>query len=341
MLIRRATEWNPKVGELVRVGANQRVDDRRRNEGRHILSNSLIYVATVLIWGTTWLAISYQLGSVPLEVSVFYRYAAAAVLLLAFCALTGRRLRYSLRQHRLFAGAGALLFCLNYLLAYGAQLYISSAINAVIFSCILWLNILNARLFLGVKSGRDVLAGAVLGMVGIGMLFWPSLSTLQTSQTLLIGGGLSLLGALSASLGNVLSQHSLTTLPVLQLNAWGMTWGAGFNLVYCLALGRTFSFELTPAYVGSLVYLVLFGSIAGFLLYLTLVGRMGAHRAGYVVVMFPVVATLAAMAFEGLAVTGWLVAGMALILTGNVLILRRGKKTTDSDLAFSGNEKTT
>ncbi len=303
------------------------------------VSNTLIYTLTVMIWGSTWLAISYQLGVVPLEISVFYRYGAAAVILLGYCAVTARPLAYSFAQHRLFAGVGLLMFCINYLMAYAAQEHVSSAVNALIYSCIVWLNIINARLFLKVRSSWDVLLGAALGMLGIGVLFWPSISQLETSSALLLGGGISLLGAVSASLGNVLSQHALTRVPVLQLNAWGMAYGAVFNLIICLALGRQFIFDPSPAYIGSLIYLVVAGSIAGFLLYLTLVGRLGANRAGYVVVMFPVVATGLAVLFEGLQMNPWLLAGMVLVLAGNILILKQSKKPSPASSAFSGNEK--
>ncbi len=302
------------------------------------MNNPLIYAVTVLVWGSTWLAINYQLGVVPLEVSVFYRYALAALLLLGFCWVTGRTLRFSLAQHRLFAGVGALMFCLNYLMAYAAQQYVSSALNALIFSCVLWLNILNARIFLKVRSEREVLLGAALGMLGIFVLFWPSLAAVDVSEAVLLGGACSLLGALSASLGNVLSQHALTQLPVMQVNAWGMSYGALFNLLVCLGLGRPFLFDPSPAYVGSLLYLVLAGSIVAFVLYLTLVSRIGAHRAGYTVVMFPVVATLLAVVFEGLEISSWLLAGMALVLTGNIMILRQGRKTSQVTRQFSGNE---
>ncbi|MFK7956246.1 MAG: DMT family transporter [Lysobacterales bacterium] len=304
------------------------------------MNTRVIYVLSVLIWGSTWLAISYQLGVVALEVSVFYRYGAASVLLLTFCVLTSRPLRYNLAQHRLFAGVGLLMFCINYLMAYAAQEHISSALNALIYSCIVWMNIVNARIFLKVRSSPEVLGGAVLGMLGIGILFWPSLSALDTSHTLLIGGAMATLGALSASFGNVLSQHALTHLPVVQVNAWGMTYGALFNLLVCLALGREFTFDLSTGYVGSMLFLIVGGSIAGFVLYLTLIGRLGANRAGYVVVAFPVVATVLAVIFEGLKVTGWLFAGMVLVLLGNVLILNQGRQIAVSE-AFSGNEKST
>ncbi|MEM9531261.1 MAG: EamA family transporter [Pseudomonadota bacterium] len=304
------------------------------------MGNTSLYALSVLIWGSTWLAINYQLGVVPLEVSVFYRYAAAAGLMMVFCVATRRPLRYGRAEHLMFAGMGLSMFSLNYLMAYGAQLYVSSAINALIFSSVVWLNILNARLFLGVRADSRIYGASVLGVAGLVVLFWPSLRETEGSGALLIGGGMSLIGSLSASLGNVLSQHAQSrhALPVIQANAWSMSYGAVFNLIIALALGREFLFDPRPAYVLSLIYLVIPGTIIAFGAYLTLVGRIGAHRAGYSVVMFPVVAVVLAVLFEGLPITPWLLAGMALVLGGNALVLLRPKKVRPPAGAFSGNE---
>ena len=116
------------------------------------MSNWLLYVITVAVWGTTWIAIELQLGSVAPEVSVFYRYALAATVLFSWCYSRGLRLRFDLPSHRLFALLGALLFSFNYILTYYAQQYITSALTAIAFSMMLWMNILNARVFFGIRA---------------------------------------------------------------------------------------------------------------------------------------------------------------------------------------------
>lgn len=288
------------------------------------MSNLWLYVITVLIWGSTWIAINYQLGEVPLAQSVFYRYAAASALLVAWCLLSGRSLRFGWRQHRVFAALGVLLFGLNYLAAYAAQLYVSSAFNALMFACLVWMNILNARLFLGVRSPPRVYVGALLGMAGIVALYWPQVSRLALQDQVVIGGAISLCGALSASLGNVLSQHAQQGgLPVVQSNAWGMGYGALFVGLGCLALGEPWQFAVTWPYLGSLAFLVVFGSVIGFGAYLTLVGRLGANRAGYVVILFPLVATALAVWLEDLEMTPEMALAVVLILGGNAVIMTR------------------
>ena len=119
------------------------------------MTNILLYALAVLIWGSTWFAIEFQLGSVAIEVSLAYRYLAAAALLFAWCLATGRRLRFDAVSHRYFALLGVFLFGVNYVLAYYAQVHITSALAAISFSCILWMNIVNSRLLLGTRIERS------------------------------------------------------------------------------------------------------------------------------------------------------------------------------------------
>lgn len=295
------------------------------------MSNFFLYAISVLIWGSTWVTINYQLGEVAPAVSLVYRYGLAAALLFAGCALARRSLAFGWRAHLRFAQMGLLLFSLNYLAAYYAQLYISSALNAIAFASMVWLNILNTRLFFGTRVEAPVYLGAALGMAGIVTLFWPALSGFEVGDGFLLGASLSLGGAFVASLGNMVSQQAQReALPVIQSNAWGMLYGGLLAGLFALGTDAPFNFDSSPAYVISLLYLAVFGSVIAFGAYLTLLGRIGAHRAGYVVVMFPVVALVLAAVFEGLVIDARMIVGAALALGGNVLILARRAGKGDS-----------
>jgi drug/metabolite transporter (DMT)-like permease len=286
--------------------------------------NALLFLLTVLIWGATWYAIEFQLGVVAVEVSLAYRYAIAAVLAFSWCLFTGRSLRFGWHGHRYFILLGLFLFGFNYLSAYHAQIYISSALNAIGFSAMIWMNILNARFFFGTTIAARTYIGAALGMAGIIIIFWPEVKTVSLSDAVLVGMFFSLLGALIASVGNMASQSAQQKrIPVLQANAWGMFYGALLNGGIALALGRTFNFDASPAYVTSLLFLAVFGSVIAFACYLTLLGRIGLERAGYAAVMVPVVALILSAFFEGLQLETHLLAGMALAIGGNVFILAR------------------
>lgn len=287
------------------------------------MSNALLYVITVLIWGSTWLAIEFQLGVVAPEVSVAYRYFGASALLFGWALYRGLTLKFPLRAHGWFLLLGLLLFCLNYILTYRAQIYITSAMCAIAFTAMVWMNILLARLLFGVRAGRRVLGGALLGVVGIVVLFAPQVREVSLTDSVFYGSMLAILGALLASGGNMVSQRAqLEKLPIVQSNAWGMLYGAMLTTVYLLARGESFTFDPSPGYVISLAYLTVFGSIVAFGAYLTLLGRIGAHKAGYAMVMFPVVALILSMLFEGLELDANIVAGTALVLAGNVFVLR-------------------
>ncbi len=292
------------------------------------MSNRLLYLIAVLIWGSTWFAIEFQLGVVEPEVSICYRYIMAAAILFIWCKIKDLSLVFNLKSHLWFALMGLLMFCLNYILAYRAQIYITSALSAIAFSAMLWMNILNSRLFFGVAVSRRIYLGATLGIVGIVVLFGPQVAEVSLSDGVLFGSLLAVGGALMASFGNMASQAAQKIrLPVMPSNAWSMFYGGLFTCVLAVTQGHAFNFDTSAGYVISLIYLTVFGSVIAFWAYLTLLGRIGAHRAGYATVMFPVVALLLSMLFEGLRLEFSIVLGFALVLVGNTLVLTDHVKT--------------
>lgn len=285
-------------------------------------SSWLLYGISVFIWGTAFYAIELQLGFVSVYASLTYRFVMASIIFFAWCRWRGHSLSFSPRVHGYFMLLGMLLFGFNFVGAYEAQNYIPSALNAIVFSSIMWMNILNARLFLGTPITRPIIIGALLGIAGILVLFWPEVSRLSLSDAVLRGAAISFWGALMASLGNILSQKlQQRSLPVLPSVAWGTLYGALLNAGLVLVRGDPWAFDPSPAYVGSLIYLTVFASVITFAFYLTLVGRIGAHRAGYGMVMFPIVAVVISSLFEGLQLETHILLGLFLALSGNVLIL--------------------
>jgi len=288
--------------------------------------NLFLFVTTVLIWGSTWYAIVFQIGVVDPGVSLTYRYAIAAALAFAWCLFRGDVLRFGWSEHRYFILLGIFLFGLNYLSAYHAQLYISSALNAIGFSAMIWMNIVNARLFFNSRVNISTFLGASMGMAGIIIIFWPEVENLSLSDAVLTGAFFSLLGALLASFGNMVSQAAQKRhIPVMQANAWGMFYGALLNGGLAAAQGKVFNFDPSASYVLSLLFLAVFGSVVAFACYLTLLGRIGLEKAGYAAVMVPVVALILSAMFEGLTLEAHILAGMAMAILGNVFILERTK----------------
>jgi drug/metabolite transporter (DMT)-like permease len=286
--------------------------------------NLLFYSAVVLIWGTTWFAILFQLGEIDPLVSVIYRFSLASLILWAYCLFTRRKMRFSLREHMFMAQMGVFLFCLNYWLFYVAELYLTSGLVAVVFSTMVIFNILFGAVFMGTPIRPKVVMGAVLGLTGIGMVFRPELAAFTLSDKGMIGLLLSLAATVSASLGNITSaRNQLASIPVVQANAWGMSYGTLCMITAAVLTGKEFSFQTTLSYTASLVYLALFGSVLAFGMYLTLIGRIGADRAAYTSLLFPIVALALSMLFEGYRWSVMAVTGVVLILMGNFLVLSR------------------
>jgi len=288
------------------------------------LSNLQLFIAAVAIWGSTWLAITFQLGKVAPEASVFYRFLLASLLVFAYCFARRLPLRYTSRQHLWVALMGVLMFSVSYILVYYAEQHVVSGLVAVGYSASPMLGLIGMRVFFGTPMTRLLLMGSILGMVGIALVFWPEFAKLQGDRDTALGATYTITAVVVSALGSIVAQrNSRAGHPLWQSLAWGMLYGAAFSLAYTLATGQPLAFEATVPYVLSLIYLAVLGSILAFAAYLTLLHRVGAARAGYIGVMVPIVALVISAAFEGFrwhALT-WL--GIAVSVAGNVIVLRR------------------
>ncbi|MBI9092563.1 MAG: EamA family transporter [Desulfobacterium sp.] len=288
------------------------------------MENLIFYTLTVLIWGSTWLAIKFQLGTVDPLISVVYRFSLAAALLMAWCVINRLKMRFSPRDHAFMLLQGALLFGLNYWLFYVAELHLTSGLAAVIFSTIVVMNMVNANLFLKTPFDPKVVAGGALGLVGILFVFKPELASFHFGDNGMKGMVLCLVATYSASLGNIISaRNQKQGLPIIQTNAYGMAYGTILMLMVALVTGKEFELVLSTPYVTALVYLAVFGSIVAFGCYLSLVGRIGADRAAYATLLFPIVALLISTIWENYHWTGEAVIGVTLILLGNLLMVKK------------------
>jgi drug/metabolite transporter (DMT)-like permease len=291
-----------------------------------MMPNAVLYLIPVVIWGTTWLAIKFQLGVVSPEFSIAYRFGMAAVLLLVYASLRGLNLRYRAAQHAAMAVQGLFLFCLNYLLVYLAEGHLSSGLVAILFSTVIIMNVLFGALLLKAPIRSQVLVGAVIGLAGLGLIFHVEISSFDLASGRAVGLLLAFAGATSASLGNILSSRNQSRgLPVVQTNAFGMAYGALIMLTFGLVRGAQLTFDPSFSYIASLLYLAVFGSIVAFTSYLVLLGRIGADRAAYVAVLFPIIALLLSTLFEGLRWGLPQLAGAALVLFGNAVVLTKAE----------------
>src|SRR5215469_898197 len=276
----------------------------------------LLYIVVVLIWGSTWFAIKLQLGAIPSQVSVAYRFGLAALLLFGWCWVRRLRLKFAFREHLWLMLQGLTVFSSNYVLFYESEKHLVSGSVAIIFSLLAVFNILNNWIFFRVKPTYQIIVGALIGLFGIILTFWHELLNLGSTSDNLLGIVLSVAATLVASFGNmVFVRLRKDKMPIVQGNAFGMLYA------YACLTGGKFSFDFSPSYIFSLFYLALFGSVIAFGCYLTLVGRIGADRAAYSSILFPIVALCLSAAFEGYRLNVLSALGIAFVLGGNALVL--------------------
>ena len=285
-----------------------------------------LFAIPALIWGSTWYAITFQLGTVDPLYSVAYRFILAGILLIAYCGIQGVSLRFSLQQHLRILQQALFLFGLNYWLTYQAEQYITSALVAIMFSLLIFMNILFSRIFLKNPINIQVVLGAIMGLGGTILIFYPELMDYKTGSNTLLGIGLAATGVLSASLGNITSAaNQRQALPVVSTNALGMLYGGLAMFILATVTGRPIGFDWGLSYVLSLVYLAVFGSVIAFGAYLTLIGKIGPDKAAYALVIVPLIAILISVLLEGYQLQLISILGIGLLIGGNVVALKKAK----------------
>jgi drug/metabolite transporter (DMT)-like permease len=237
--------------------------------------------------------------------------------------MRGLPLRFSARQHVWLALFGLGNFGVGYVFVYYAEEHVVSGLVAVGVSASPLLGMLGMRLFFGTPMTGRIAVASLLGIAGIVMVFYPELARLRGSTETVKGACFTAISVLIAACGSMVAyRNQRAGVPLWQGMAWGMFYGAMSALAIGLASGKSPSFQATPAYVLSLAYLAILGSIIAFASYLTLLKRIGAARAGYIGVMVPILALLLSAAFEGFRFHALTWVGIAVSVAGNVLILR-------------------
>jgi drug/metabolite transporter (DMT)-like permease len=283
-----------------------------------------LYGTTVFAWGFSWIAMKGQVGAVAPEVSVFWRFVLAAAIMFGWSLFRGHDLRFGWRAHLRFAGLGAFIFSTNFTLFYYGAIYLPSGLLAVLFSLTSVFNLFLAFLIFGQRPSLLTLGAGLLGFGGVALMFWPEVLGTEVNYEAALGLLFCVLGTLSFCLGNMVSaSNQRAGIAVTPATTWGMVYGAVFLGLFAFARGNSFAVDMTFTYLGSLVYLAVVASVVAFGSYLTLLGRIGSARAGYATVLFPVVALAVSTVFEGYQWTGIACTGLLLVMTGNLLMLRR------------------
>ncbi|MDC3262086.1 DMT family transporter [Candidatus Pseudothioglobus singularis] len=286
--------------------------------------NALLYFVVLLAWGSSWFAISFQLGDVAPQVSIVWRFLLASIILFIWCYFRGLKLSFPWRDHLSWLLLGFFLFCVNYICAYFGTFYLASGLVCLIFSTLTLFTVFNGFVFFKKPIRLPILVGAVVGIAGLSIIFSNEISSTDWSlESGVVKGFLwMLLATFFASIGMLLSgQFQARKIPLVQSNAFSMLYGSLILVSYITVSDVSFSFNTSYSYVLSLVYLALIASVIGFGVYLKLVGNIGADKASYVNIFTPTIALLLSTLFENYEWSWVGLIGVLLIIIGNIIVL--------------------
>lgn len=289
----------------------------------HRLKTWQLFAVCVLIWGTTWHAVTYQLSAMAPEFAVALRFALAGGLVLAYGALRGQSSRLGVGDHAVLAVQGALLYGVSYVCVYQAERFVASGLVAVGYSASPLIAGIGARLLFRAPLSRRFVAGGLLGLGGIALIFWPELVRPTAGDRVSTGVALTVAAVLLSSVGALIAsrnrQRGLTLLPVM---GWGMLYGALAAALVGIAFGGRFALPATPSWWLSFAYLAVLASVLPFACFLTLQDRVGPGPTGTIGVMTPLLALVVSVGLEGFRPAPLTGVGMLLAIAGNVLMLR-------------------
>lgn len=281
------------------------------------------FIICSLIWGLTWIAIKMQFHALDPNAAVFYRFIFASGILFAFAKFKKISLSYSKKDHLSFFAQGAFLFCINYLITYWASTMAPSALVALAFTSLIFLNLFGGRIFLNFPIEKNVFIGAVVSFAGMIFITYNEVNTLSEYPNSIWGFLLSFIATISASAGNLISiRNRKQKISIAANNAWGMLYGSFLTLSFCLLTEKSMlihQFDLK--FLSAFIFLTVFGTVISFGSYLKLIETMGPAKAAFTSVVSPVIAFAISIFFENMSVTSFLFLGMLLSICGNVIAL--------------------
>jgi len=286
-------------------------------------AQTLRFLGVAAIWGFTWTVIRGQLGVVPAPWSVAWRFTAAAAVMAAYVAIARKAAALGPRGHLFAAAVGLFQFALNFNLVYAAEGHVTSGLVAVMFALLVVPNALLGWIFLRHRIPTGFAIGALLGIVGVLLMFKDELTGPALDRNAGLGLGMTALAVLCASVANVMQASGFAKqLPVEPLLATALAYGAAMDIGFAWATAGPPAIGTDRLYLGGLAYLALGATVAAFLLYYGLIRLIGPARAGYANLIVPFVAMALSTLFEGYIWTRWAVAGGMLAACGLVLALR-------------------
>jgi len=290
----------------------------------HRLKNWQLFGICVLTWGTTWYAITFQLGHTAPEVGVALRFALAGSVVLALCVVRGMRPRFSVRDHALLALQGIFMYGVSYICVYHAERHVVSGLVAVGYSASPLVTGLGAHALFGLRVTGRFIVGGLLGLAGVALMFWHAFGMAAGSHAAVLGALFTVGAVLLSAVGSLAASRNRSRgLPFWPSLGFGMLYGAAVCTIVALLQGQSLAAPAVVSWWLSLLYLALAGSVLTFACFLTLQERIGPGPSGAIGVMTPLLALVVSMVFEAFHPDALTLTGAALAVAGNVMMLRR------------------
>jgi drug/metabolite transporter (DMT)-like permease len=290
---------------------------------------TLPFIVFTAVWGSTWIVIRGQLGIVPAQWSVAYRFTIAAVAMALIAVAKGDGLRLGRGGLRAAAFLGFTQFCINFNAVYLAERHITSGVVATVFALLLIPSSLMGWAFLGQRPTQRFALSSLVAVGGIALLFVHELRAHTASTLQIVSGiGITLIGMIGASVANVVqARPEIRRFPLFPLLAWCMAAGAAIDALFAFAVEGPPAFDPRPAYWAGLLYLALAASVLTFTLYYPVIRRIGPAKAAYSSVLVPIIAMGFSTWLEDYHWTSLTVAGAVLALGGMAAALSRSRST--------------
>jgi drug/metabolite transporter (DMT)-like permease len=285
------------------------------------------FIIFTAIWGSTWIVIRTQLGTVPPQWSVTYRFVVAAIAMAAIAAWKGESLRLGRGGLAAALFLGFTQFCVNFNAVYLAERHITSGVVATVFALLLIPASLMGWALLHHRPSKRFAWGSLVAVTGIVLLFLHELREHPAdSRQIAAGIGLTLVGMLGAAIANVVqARPEIRRFPLFALLAWSMAAGALIDGLIALSMTGLPVFDPRPAYWLGVLYLALFASVLTFSLYYPVVRKIGPAKAAYSSVLVPIIAMGFSTALENYRWTGLTIGGALLALGGMAAAMRKDR----------------
>jgi drug/metabolite transporter (DMT)-like permease len=290
-------------------------------EKHHRIRVAVAFGLVYVLWGATYLAMRVVVEHIPAYVLGSVRFVVAGLLMLAWCAWSGRKLRIDARDAFRLVVVGVLLLSVANMGVASSEKYLPSGLTALIVAGVpIWVAIIETWFFRSRRLSLMGLAGLALGITGLLVLLWPKISGTHLDRLQLLAFGILLIASASWALGSVLAGRWKLDVDVLTSSAWQMTFAGLANTLVALATGGFHQATWTTRGALAIVFLVICGSWIGFTAYIWLLEHVPTPKVATYAYVNPVVAVYLGWLFLNEKVDGFMVAGTVVIISGVALV---------------------